>query len=678
MAEVIGFLRENATHGEKKTLQLLKENLPKEYSVYVEIPLHGQRDLRYPDFIILTNFGLIVLEVKDWAYLVGADPTGATIRTRQGQERKVPNPVNSAREYAITLSNELKRKHKDQDDAEAIPWSYAALIANFPYSIITQLQSAWGEEFVWGEDDLIVPDLLRKKLKMIFPAERMRSLTKWELDQIRAIIFPVVEIKAAGREPFVLDTQQERIVAELVRVEEPVPPKKAGKEEQIRRQETLFEEEEVGEELPLRAESISRNMAIRLVRGFSGSGKTLVLTQRARYLAAQYPDWKILVMSFNKPLQEQLSNALLGTDVKVRTFHSICRNLLPEPGGPCNMDEWLDASKFDYPILDAMGLDETEREMRWLQDMGISDLESYQQITRHGIGKDLRMGSEQRKQIFEIYNDYKQFLQENNLWDFGELPLKILESMESGDLEAEKYDVILVDEAQDWAPTWLRIAVNLLNPDYGLLFLVDDPSQSIFRYFSWKEKGVHVVGRTRWLRVPYRNTYEIYKAAYALIADHAEIQTSLSEAGELVRPDLESQEMRHDKKPLFRRCRNTADELSYIRNNLDALRHDGFRDEQIVVLARHRAYLGAIQQALRGCDVGISTLHRFKGLEREVVFIPYLHDTFSRDDEKSETSERRLMYMAMSRARSRLILTYSGRLPKAYSQLREEGLVEFI
>ena len=65
MAEVIGFLRENATHGEKTTLQLLQENLPKEYSIYVEIPLHGQRDIRYPDFIILTNFGVIVLEVKD-------------------------------------------------------------------------------------------------------------------------------------------------------------------------------------------------------------------------------------------------------------------------------------------------------------------------------------------------------------------------------------------------------------------------------------------------------------------------------------------------------------------------------------------------------------------------------------------------------------------------------------
>jgi hypothetical protein len=44
------------------------------------------------------------------------------------------------------------------------------------------------------------------------------------------------------------------------------------------------------------------------------------------------------------------------------------------------------------------------------------------------------------------------------------------------------------------------------------LFLADDPMQSIYRYYSWREKGVPVAGRTRWLRIPYRNTREIYQA----------------------------------------------------------------------------------------------------------------------------------------------------------------------
>ncbi len=49
MAEVIGFLRTDATHGEKQTLSLPGRNLPKEFTVYVESPIHKSRDIRYPD-----------------------------------------------------------------------------------------------------------------------------------------------------------------------------------------------------------------------------------------------------------------------------------------------------------------------------------------------------------------------------------------------------------------------------------------------------------------------------------------------------------------------------------------------------------------------------------------------------------------------------------------------------
>ena len=85
MAEVIGFLREDATYGEKQTLKLLKQNLPKDFAVYVESPIHKKRDIRYPDFVVVTNYGVIVLEVKDCVTIVRADPSGATIRGSEGE-----------------------------------------------------------------------------------------------------------------------------------------------------------------------------------------------------------------------------------------------------------------------------------------------------------------------------------------------------------------------------------------------------------------------------------------------------------------------------------------------------------------------------------------------------------------------------------------------------------------
>lgn len=85
-AQVYGELRpDKSTYGEELVLKLLRNNLPKEFSVYVECPIHDSRMERYPDFIVLTNYGVVVLEVKDWVNIVGVDPHNAEIRTRQNK-----------------------------------------------------------------------------------------------------------------------------------------------------------------------------------------------------------------------------------------------------------------------------------------------------------------------------------------------------------------------------------------------------------------------------------------------------------------------------------------------------------------------------------------------------------------------------------------------------------------
>ncbi len=109
MAQVYGELRaDKATHGEKRVLKLLRLNLPKEYSVYIECPLPGNRIHRYPDFIVVTNYGVIILEVKDWIQIRRADRYGAEIKIRSNQNRKVANPVDQARESALLLADKLR------------------------------------------------------------------------------------------------------------------------------------------------------------------------------------------------------------------------------------------------------------------------------------------------------------------------------------------------------------------------------------------------------------------------------------------------------------------------------------------------------------------------------------------------------------------------------------------
>jgi len=681
MAEVVGFLREDATHGEKETLKYLRHNLPKEFTVYVETPIHKKREIRYPDFIVLTGYGVIVLEVKDWVQVTHADPDGATVRTRKGETRHEPNPVTKAREFAIVLSTELNKKRHGNGAGESIPWSYAAVLSNLPYSVITQLRNPWGEEFVLGEDDLIVPDLLKNRLKMTFPVERMRSLTRMELDLIRATVYPVVEIEIPGRPAFVLDETQEKIVAEPVR---PEPPARVKPKDDEHRQDELFESiktpepEKEEEALPSEGDRIVSNTAIRLVRGFAGSGKSLVLIQRAKFLAAQYPDWKIGVCTYNKQLQEEFVTAFEGTPVRPRTFHNLCWSLLPQQGDAVDIEKWLDANKFDFGIIRKISSASVKMELDWMHDMGISERESYLKVERRGIGKDLRLSAEQRAQMFDVYEAYHAYRAENKLWDWESLPMLVDQELSAGRITPETYDAILIDEAQDWAPNWIRVINRMVNPESGMIFLADDPSQSIFRNFSWKEKGMHVSGRTRWLKVPYRNTQEIYQAAYGMIADHAAIQASLSDEGELVKPDLLSAPMRHGARPLVQKCGSLEKELEFIKERIVMLHQEGYRDDQIVILTRYKNTINTIQNAMKGFNVGIHVIHGYKGLEKEVVFIPHLQKTFQKEDEEYITAERRILYMAMSRAREQLFMTYFGALPRPYEDLRKNSLADFV
>ncbi len=686
MAEIVGILRHDATFGEKETLRYLKNNLPKEFTVYVETPIHKSRDLKYPDFTILTNYGVIVLEVKDWIQVLRATPHEVTVRTRNNQERVDKNPVETARGYAINLSNEINRKRNGGLHGETIPWSYAAVLPNLPGSTITQLQRVWGDEFVLGKHHLENPNILLDRLKNLFPAERMRPLTRDELDHVRAIIYPIVEITTPDQRTFVLDEQQEKIVAEPVLAEETPKPSRPGKQEEQARQEGLFEqllEPAEDEELPQDGKKLVHNFAIRLVRGFSGSGKTLVMIQRAKFLAAQFPEWKIGVFTYNKALQQMLEHSFQGTSIKPLTFDALCRSItrVDDPQ-KIEFQQWLKENRSALPSTADLKPNELENEINWIRDMGIDQIEKYLEIERRGIGRDLRLSKDQRKQIFQIYQNYQQYLQANNRWDWHEAHRLALQKLQNGLTNFEPYDAVLIDEAQDWAPLWLKVIQAVLKPE-GLLFLADDPSQSIYRYFSWKEKGIPVVGRTRWLRVPYRNTFEIYQAAYRLIEEYEEIQQSLAEEGEQVTPALNPQTMRHGQRPLLKKCRGAVDEINFIVDTVQTLRSQGIRDEQIGILLRRKEDIDKLKPHLKGFNGQISTIHAFKGLELEAVFLPVLQRTFDfkeNDPQKQikEAQERRLFYMGMTRARNYLYLSYVGDLPAVFEDMQKRGLVNFI
>lgn len=80
-----------------------------------------------------------------------------------------------------------------------------------------------------------------------------------------------------------------------------------------------------------------------------------------------------------------------------------------------------------------------------------------------------------------------------------------------------RYRAVLVDEAQDFHTAALRVCVGLVE-EGGDLMVVADAAQNIFRRsFSWSDAGIQAQGRTRILRVNYRNTREILEVASRMI-----------------------------------------------------------------------------------------------------------------------------------------------------------------
>ena len=86
---------------------------------------------------------------------------------------------------------------------------------------------------------------------------------------------------------------------------------------------------------------------------------------------------------------------------------------------------------------------------------------------------------------------------------------------------APSYRAVLVDEAQDFDTETLEFCVNLLGSrtlDEQDLVIVADSAQNIFRKnFKWKDAGVQAQGRTRILRVNYRNTRQILEFAHEFL-----------------------------------------------------------------------------------------------------------------------------------------------------------------
>ncbi|MBR7824681.1 AAA family ATPase [Actinospica sp. MGRD01-02] len=428
-----------------------------------------------------------------------------------------------------------------------------------------------------------------------------------------------------------------------------------------------------------------------LVTGAAGTGKTVVALHRAVYLARSRPELPVLLTTFTRALSDSLRASLAKLDadpdvlgaIDVQGVDQLAYSVFAEQRASLG-EQWAVASAADQAAAWRHALAETQAPFaaeflsdEWEHVVLAQDLttaEQYLACTRTGRGGTL--GPRQRETAWQAINAAAEHLREANRWTFLQI------AAEAARYQAEqcvpRYRHAVIDESQDLHPAHWRLLRACVAPNVDDLFLVGDPHQRIYRNnASLRSLGIEVRGRSRKLTLGYRSTGEILDYATHIltgehVADLEDDQQQDSLAG--------YRSLLHGRKPTVRAAAHRAEELDALAARVRQWLDEGIPAESIVVAARTRHLVDEAAQALRvheldavvidkatadGGGVRVCTMHKLKGLEFQCVALiaveaGVIPPAQLGDDPADLMRERCLLFVAATRARDSLHVSYSG------------------
>jgi superfamily I DNA/RNA helicase len=126
----------------------------------------------------------------------------------------------------------------------------------------------------------------------------------------------------------------------------------------------------------------------------------------------------------------------------------------------------------------SLGAEAFADEIDWIKEYVEPPVnEQYLAVQRTGRGGRLSMS--QRETLLRIFGRYEERLRSGKCCDWGDIPLRVLELVSAGRIAAPRYHALLVDETQDFAPSWFRVLLCMLKPETNLLFLAGDGAQRV-------------------------------------------------------------------------------------------------------------------------------------------------------------------------------------------------------
>lgn len=428
------------------------------------------------------------------------------------------------------------------------------------------------------------------------------------------------------------------------------------------------------------------------VAGSAGTGKTIVAIHRAVRLARQNPNARILLASFSQPLADAMAKKLLvlapetgGIVPRITTasFHGIAEQMHQLEHGvrPRIASELMLRERLRDAAAkaDLKGFSDRFLLSEWtnvIDAWGITSPEAYATVQR--MGRKSRLGPNQRERLWPVFASVRASLSAERYTTWSEVFTSLAGSII--DRKSKPFDHIIIDEAQDLAPAELRFFAALAPAGADAIFLSGDVGQRIFQHpFSWAGLGIDVRGRSHTLKVCYRTSQQIRRAADKLLPNVLRDTDGLEDERRGIISVFSGPP------PEIKTFENEREEADSVRATIGAWLGEGIASHEIGVFVRTPQLIARARASISGinktADILTSPMSLAKGLEfRAVVVMACDEGILPLDERVADAAdeaelddvyetERRLLYVACTRAREHLVLT--GKRPGS------EYLVDF-
>jgi superfamily I DNA/RNA helicase len=452
--------------------------------------------------------------------------------------------------------------------------------------------------------------------------------------------------------------------------------------------------------------------------GGAGTGKTVVAIHRARNLAQRNPQSRIVLTTYNKTLAQALLTDLTMLDPDIRLAekpgdvgvyvggvdalgYAVLKRADNVPNaaqsvlGYTGIDSlstrtrasvWRDVGAEVDAGIDAKLATPAFLESEYIAVVlanRITTLEQYVKVARAGRG--VRLSRPQRIGVWKMVEAYRRHARMDGSLSYAEVLALAAESLRLRSEEGCGYlaDHVIVDEAQDLHATHWALLRALVDDGVNDMFISEDSHQRIYgQPVVLGRLGIKIIGRSRRLTLNYRTTAENLHFAVSILsgAEYHDLEQDAEST-------TDYRSARRGPTPTLVECASVAEELDRVATQIQSWISADVDPSSIAILTRSEATRDQFVRALgeRGTparaldnkhvandNVQVLTMHRSKGMEFSCVVLAGVDDvhvpsaaTLKSVPEEERTEallrERSLLYVAASRARDALVVTWSGR-----------------